>query len=398
MSFQITYSRLAAINILHSFYLDNEDSAYYALSPADQEIRLTNMLQDDRYDLMNDIVITATPATEKILKGQKIVFRQTSTGIVLGIASNGIVPTIPINGQLRLQFIIRLKNKALLSRSNLRINPVFPACYYFTNDSTTNKIFPSLSAAIHDVAEGRIYEMGEWAVVNGNVSQAVTRTNTAATGWEVKDDVHGVNEYDRILLPAAFTYTFDQTGITEATFTLMKGADEVKNIVFSNAGGLQKVTPDFSAIPDDRYTLVVTGSNSYHREYTIYLDRQLYQRDAWGVIDLVMFTANPAFQLVDAGGLLTSPSFELRFTGRATYWKYYLQKGEPPGVDLNWNEIVPVPPGMKKVIISKVPYTLMQAFRKVNYAAVNLPNPDGDSISRQGDLICSEIVLPKFKL
>lgn len=399
MSFQITYSRLAAINILHSFYLDDEDSPYYGLSPADQEARLASQLQDDRFNLMNDILITATPATEKILKGQKIVFRQTATGIVLGISSvEGVVPTIPINGQLRLQFIIQLKNKALLSRSNLKVNPVFPACYYFTNDSTTTKIFPSLSATIQDVAEGRIYEMGEWAIVNGNVSQAVTRTNTAATGWVTQDDVHGVTEYDRILLPAAFTYTFDQTGITSASFSLMKGADEIKNIAFSNTEGLHTVTPDFSAVPDDIYTLVVTGSDSYHREYTIYLNRQLYQRDAWGILDLVIHPANPAFQLVDANGLLTSPTFELRLTSRATYWKYYLQKGEPPGVDLNWNEVLPVPPGMKKVIISKVPYTLMQAYRKVNYAAVSLPNPDGDTISRQGDLICSEILLPKFKL
>ena len=183
MSFQITYSRLAAINILHNFYLDNEDSPYYGLSPADQEARLASQLQDDRFNLMNDILVKATPATERILKGQKIVFRQTATGIILGISSvEGVLPTIPINGQLRLQFIIQLKNKGLLSRSNLKVNPVFPACYYFTNDSTTTKIFPSLSATIQDVAEGRIYEMGEWAIVNGHVSQAVTRTNTAATG------------------------------------------------------------------------------------------------------------------------------------------------------------------------------------------------------------------------
>jgi hypothetical protein len=398
MAFQITYSRLANINILHNFYLDTEDSDYYGLSKAEQEIRLADLLQDDRYSLMDNVLITATPATEKILKGQKIVFRQTSTGIVLGISSEGTKPTIPINGQLRLQFVIQLKSAALVSRSNLRINPVFPACYYFTNDSTTLKTFPSLSATVQDVVEGRLYEMGEWAIVNGSVSQAVSRTSTAASGWSTKDDVFSINEYDRILLPATFRYRFDQAGITAASFTLMKGATEIKTVSFSSAGGLETVVPDFASVPDDMYTLLVTGSNDYERQYTIYLNRQLYQRDAWGVLDLVLHTTDPAFQLVDAGGLLTAPTFELRFTSRATYWKYYLQKGEPPGVDLNWDDVLPVPPGMKKVIISKVPYTLMQSYRKVGYAATSLPNPDGEVISRQGGLLCSEILLPKFKL
>ncbi|SFD73583.1 hypothetical protein SAMN05518672_1032 [Chitinophaga sp. CF118] len=400
MAFQITYTRLAVVNMLHNFYLDKEGSAYYSLSQDDQQLRLTDLLSDNRYDLMNNILITPFPATEKILKGQKIVYRQTATGIVLGIASSpGPKPAIPINAELRLQFIIKLKQAALISRSNLRINPVFPACYYFTNDNiTTGKTFPSLSASVKNFTDGRIYEMGEWAIVNGNVSQAITRTSTAATGWVTTNDVHGINEYDRILLPTKFSYTFEQAGITQATFKLMKGAVEIKNVSFNNADGLQNVTPDFTPAPDDVYTLVITGSNNYNRQYTVYLNNQLYQRDAWGVLDLVIQPANPAFQLIDAGGLLTSPAFELRFTSRATYWKYYLQKGDPPAVDLNWNDVLPVPPGMKKVIISKEPYTLMQAYRKVNYATISLPNPEGDLLSRQGDLICSEILLPKLKL
>lgn len=407
MAFQITYRRLAVVNMLHSFYLDKEGSNYYGLSQEDQEFRLADLLMDNRYNLMDDVSITPTPATEKILKGQRIVYRQTSTGIVLGVASTpgtdgALTTAIPLSGTLRLQFLIRLRNTALLSRSNLRINPLFPAIYYFTNDDTTpGKSFPSLSSAIQEVVNGRIYEMGESAIVNGNISQAVTRTNSDATGWVTTDDYHYINEYDRILLPQKFNYTFDEQGITEANFTLMKEADEIKVLPFQQASGLRDALLDFTGTPDGIYTLKITGSNNYSRSYTVYLHSTLYQRDAWGVLDLVMHTTDAGFQLIDADGLLavpTAPVFELRFASRSTYWKYYLQKGDTPGSDSNWDEVSPAPPGIKKVIISKQPYPLMQAYRKVSYAAINLPNPDGELISRQGDLICSEILLPKMKL
>lgn len=407
MAFQITYRRLAVVNMLHSFYLDKEGSTYYSLLPEEQEFRLADLLMDNRYNLMDHVSITPTPSTEKLLRGQRIVYRQTSTGLVLGIASvpgsNGALTTaVPVSKHLRLQFEIRLKNAALLSRSNLRINPVFPACYYFTNDDiTVGKSFPSLSVAVQEFADGRVYEMGEMAVVNGNVSQAITRTNSAVAGWITTDDFHSINEYDRILLPMQFPYMFDQQGTTTADFTLMKGADEVKVLSFQDADGLQEVTPDFTGVADGIYTLKIAGDNNYNRSYTVYLHATLYQRDVWGVLDLVMHPDDPAFRLVEDDGLLIMPSapvFELRFANRATYWKYYLQKGDPPGADVNWEEVVPAPPGIKKVIISKQPYPLMQAYRKVSYATVSLPNPDGELLSRQGDLICSEILLPKMKL
>lgn len=399
MAFQISYSRLAVVNILHNYYLDKEGSAYYGLSQSDKDIRLTDLLMDNRYSLMDDLLIKPTAATEKILKGQKIVFRQTATGIVLGIAASATKPAIPIHPQLRLQFSIQLKHAALISRTNLKINPVFPACYYFTNDSTIpNKTFPSLSAKIENISEGRIYEMGEWAVVAGNVSQAVTRTSSGATGWVSTDDVHAVTEYDRILLPAAFTYTFDTAGIKKADFSLMKGAVEVKKISFKGTTDLSGVTLNFKEADAGFYTLKITGTNNYKRSYTVYINNQLYQHDNWGIIDLVLNTTDPAFQLVDNDSVIKSPVFELRFSSRSTYWKYYLQKGTTPGPDANWDDVLPLPSGMKKVIISKQPFPLMQSFRKVNYAAVTLPNPDGEQISRQGDLICSEILLPKLKL
>lgn len=401
MAFQITYRRLAAVNILHSFYLDEEDKVYYGLPQAEQEERLAGLMMDNRYRLIDDLVITPTAATEKILKGQKIVFRQTPLGVILGIATgNDLQPSIPVSPQLRLQFVIRLKQASLVSRSNLRLNPVTPACYYFTNDNiVTGQVFPSLSAPVQNVADGRIYEMGETAVVNGTVSRAISRTSSAAAGWAAMDDFHCISEYDRILLPRKFMYKFEPSDIVNASFSLQKDGNEVMSLPFEKPAAMKEVMLDFSAVPNDLYRLVVTGTNNYNRNYTVYLQQELYQPDAWGVLDLVMNTTEAAYRLTDINGSLVpaAPVFELRFASRATYWKYYLQKSDPAS-EADWNDVIPVPPGMKKVIISKQPYPLMKAYRKVNYGTIPLPNPDGEQLGRQGDLICSEIMLPKMKL
>ncbi|HVI44773.1 MAG TPA: hypothetical protein VM802_07880 [Chitinophaga sp.] len=405
MSFQITYSRLATVNMLHAFYLDREDSIYFGLSPAEQQNRLSGLLMDNRYSLMEELQVTPLPATERLMKGQHIVFRQMATGLLLGIASKltgGILqPEIPVDGKLRLQFAIKLQHAALAIRSNIRLNTIFKGNYYFTNDGTVSgKTYPSLAAPLQPAVDKRLYEMGETALVNGVPSQAIQRTTSTASGWETINDFHCISEYDRILLPASFGFTFDQSGVTTATFRLLQNGQEVKTLSFSDATGLKEVQLNFAPVPNGVYTLTAAGNN-YDRSYAIFINPQLYQPDAWGVLDLVMFTSDPAFRLIDNTGMLVTPAapaFELRFASRATYWKYYLQKGEPPVADGNWDDVLPVPPGMKKVFISKQPYTLMQSYRKVSYAATDLPNPSGELLSRQENFICSEIMLPKLKL
>ncbi|MCW3464561.1 hypothetical protein [Chitinophaga nivalis] len=414
MAFQITYRRLATVNLLHSYYLDEESSIFYGLSPEDKTAKILQLLLDRQYPLMEEVTIEPLPATAAVLHGNKILYRQIATGLIIGIATtpgtgNTLRPEAPVSTTLRLQFTIRLKNAALVTRSNVRINPVLPANFYFTNDQlSAGKVYPSLAAATRDIIEGHTYEMGETALINGVLSQAITRTSTAATGWTtLPQDYHCISEYDRILLPLRFTYTFDKPGITLATFQLLQNGAVIKTIAAQEAAGLDQLQLDFSTgnnqvpVANGVYTLTVVGDNDYQRSYTVYLNPQLYQPNAWGVLDLVLYTADPAFRLMHADNTLPLPDppvFDLRFLNRTTYWKYYLQKGEPPGTDATWDNIEPVPVGMKKVIISKQPYPLTQAFRNVSYATIALPNPDGETLSRDGNRICSEILLTKVKL
>jgi len=411
MSFATTYKRLAAVNILHPWYLDTEQQRFYELSAADQDAVLTAQLQAGRYALLQDMVLEPSPSTAALLRGHKMVYRQIPQGLLLGIAvettATGYRPQIIPDNSLRLQFYIRIKDHLLLSRSNLRFNPVFPAIYYFTNDaSTAGKTFPSLSVPMQDFADGRLYEMGETAIVNGTPSQASTPTSTAAQGWSALTDKQYISEYDRILLPFNFTYKIETAGVDEATFELKQGADVIKTLPFQRPEGLQDVTLDFrpkqneAPLQNGIYTLAVSGSNNYERTYTIYLNNTLYRPDVWGVLDIALHTSDPAFDLLDDDGLLVAPGhpvFELRFLNRSTYFKYYFQQKEPPAIDPAWNEL-PAPAGIQKVIISKEPIPLIRAYRKINYDTVQLPNPDGSLISRQDGRVCADTMLTRIKL
>ncbi|WP_298740437.1 hypothetical protein [uncultured Chitinophaga sp.] len=415
MSFATTYKRLAAVHILHPWYLDTEQQRYYELSAADQDAVLTAQLQTGRYDLLQNMLLEPTPATAALLRGHKMVYRQQAQGLLLGIAvatttKDGELryrPQIAPDNNLRLQFYIRIKDPLLLSRSNLRINPVFPAIYYFTNDgSTAGKAFPSLSVPMQDFADGRLYEMGETAVVNGAPSQALTPTHTAAQGWLALTDRQYISEYDRILLPFHFSYRIETAGVEEASFELKQGAAIIKTLSFQRPEGLQEVTLDFRAkgseAPPENgiYTLAVSGSNNYERTYTIYLNNTLYRPDVWGLLDIVLHTTDPAFSLLDDEGLLAAPAhpvFELRFLNRAAYFKYYFQQKEPPVTDPAWNEL-PAPAGIRKVIISKQPIPLIRAYQQISYDTVQLPNPDGSLISRQDGRICADTMLTRIKL
>lgn len=414
MSFTITYRRLALINVLHSYYLDKDGSSFYELTAAQQTAVVADLLVAGRYRVMDDIEITPVPATEALLGGHRIVCRATTQGLLIGIAVEAVDvagvtryrPLIPVNDSLHLQFNIRIKNPQLITRSNVRINPVFPSSYYFTNDdSTVGKLFPSLSVPVQDFADGRVYEMGETAIVNGTASRAISATSSAANGWTSFSDNRYINEYDRILLPAQFSYRLDQQGITSAQFELKQGAAVIRTILAAHATGLSEVQLNFSRSDDNTvvekgvYTLEVSGNNGYARTYTVYLNDQLYKPGTFGVLDLVLRPADNTFRLLDDDGFLVddSPVFELRFLSRTTYWKYYFQQKEPAGVDAAWNDL-PVPPGMRRVIISKQPYSLMHAYREISYASINLPNPDGGQLSREDDKICSDILLTKLKL
>ena len=413
----MTYRRLAMISFLHRYFLDTDDKEFFTLPAAEKDSRLVDLIIKGKLTLMNDLVIEPTPQTKDILKAHKIIYKVLQQGILLGSpvtqeTIQGVVrskPMIAFPKDLRLQFTIRSRNN-FASYSLLRMNPVVPALYYLTNEDLMNvKTPPSLAVPVANFQAGRVYEMGELAIVGGNVSQSLQKTNSSnANHWQTVTDNHYVTEYDRRLLPKKFSYTFDQSSITEATFTLKKDSDVLKTLTFNNAAGLTAVELDLAhkddntKIGDGHYKLEVTGQNNYSWSSDVYLLDTIPGRSLWGFLDIAVHTSNSLFSLIDVDGFLPVdplkyPHMELRFASRSTYWKYYFQKQAPTAQDLSWDVLQP-PPGISKLIMSKKPITLLSGHRKVKYATNLLPNPGGMSFSRHADKLCSDILLTTIKL
>lgn len=418
MAFSIIYRRLAAINFLHNFYLDRGEITFYDLSEADRADRLENVVSAGRYTLMNDILLEPTPATAAQLRGHKIVWRQTVHGLVLGMAIRRVmvagverhVPEITPATSLRLQFRIKVKKRSWNNQSNMRLQTVLPAAFYFTNDdTTTGKVYPSLSAPMQVFEEGHFYEMGELAVVNGISSRAIANTTTAMQGWMAWPEHHCISESDRNLLPFSFRCRFDQRDLQDATFTLLQGADVVKQIVVQSNDTLQEVSLDWNKhtngtpLTNGSYTLTIAASNGYNRTYKVFLHRELYQPDTLGVIDLALQTGANGFSLLDQDGYLVQlpapaihPVFELRFLSRTAYWRYIFQEEDPGVPDAGWTKTTAT--GSKAVICRTDPFGMQQEFRKITYQGTVLPNPDGNLLMADAERIYADTMLTKIKL
>lgn len=420
-----TYRRLFFIRILHGFFLDTNANRYYELSEAKINERLRATIVNGQYTLTDDLFIQPSEETKRILSGHRLIFRVLPHGILLGCAVqdelvNGVIkskPVVPLSTKLRLQFHIGVKN-AFGVYSSTRLDPVIPARYYFTNDNrAAGIVYPSLSIPMKNFIDGRFYQMGETAIVNGMPSQAVFPTTKALAGWTAinLNGVNYVSEYDRELINKKFTYTFRKKGIKEASFELQQNGQLVKTI---NVKGdsLSEAILDFqkkeddTLIPDGKYQLNVTGTDNYIWNSELFLSDRLYTPARWAVLDIALHTEDPAFSSLDENGYLTGndeftyPTMDLRILNRSTYWRYYFQQKGPTAIDNNWvNSSLPIPPGIDKVIISKDPIPLTKSSRQVKYAADLLPNPSVQRLGtenddRQGPKICSEILLTKIKL
>lgn len=425
MNSERQYRRLFFIRILHGYYLDTNASRYYELTEGEISEQLRLSIANGQYSLMDDLLIQPSEETKAILKGHRLVFRVLPHGLLLGCAVqdetiNGIVrskPVIALNTKLRLQFYISIKN-AFGIYSAVRLDPVIPSVYYFTNDNKQEKIkYPSLSVPMKNFSNGRNYQMGEMAIVNGTTAQAILPTKTALSGWlNINlNNIAYVSEYDRTLISKKFAYTFENKGIKEATFELQQEGRAIKTIQ-AKGDNLSQINLDWqkkddgSPIDDGRYHLNVTGTDNYTWSSELYLNDHLFAPGRWGVLDIALHTEDPAFSSLDENGYLTGngaftyPMMDLRILNRSTYWKYYFQQKGPTAADNNWElSSIPVPPGMDKVILSKEPLPLTKSLRQVKYSTALLPNPSDQRLAAEKDptkgiKICSEILLTKIKI
>ena len=425
---EFIYKRLVDVHILHEYYLMNSDESSI-FDIADEEGRkqfLETRILNGQYDLRKDFVIEASKETEDLLRAYKIRKVPMNTGFMLGMevekspqldGSLEYIPKIPFDEPVRLRFGIKMKNNLLKNFSNLPYNnPEIPAIYFFSNNEDGQRTFPFLSLPISNFQLGRSYEMGELAIVNGTLQEAiVTNSDSGAGNWRAVSSDGYLNENDRQVLPNFFAYTFPSgSGVTSANFTLRKtDGTTVKTIAKASSGPLSRVSLNYRfadpsvpgdpppEIPPDTYDFEVTGNNGYSDSYRVIMDNKIYRSDYLGVVEIkIDHNASDYSLLRNNGSLITRklsdgstdphPTYEIRIKSRITYWRYISNKNKELFVGANATSHLNKE---GRVLVSIQPRSL--SFTPTIFGSgmdtLFLPNPVPTPLQGQGNRVLSDI-------
>ena len=339
------FKRLFEIRILHEYFLlDARHPEFFALNDQDREVIVNNKLRQNQYNIWKYLSIEPAEETIKLLNGQHLKFITQPTGFFIGMevkpTGEEFIPFIPLDRNVDFTFLLKIKDPYVKNYTSLRLKSAIPAIYFFTNvNPNGKKAFPALSEPVTPFQMKNFYEMGEMAMINGNIKEALERTkSTHSSRWR---DVNGkgfANEADRILVPHQFYYGFEkEQEVSQCEFTLktLEGG-EVKTITVNGAEKINKAFLDFrqdqkpvpEEIPDGLYDLEVKGDNDFQVKSRLYLHSNWYNSAFLGVISISNAEEDPDFNLLGPVGNLKKPYpvFEIRLRSRITYWRYQVQE------------------------------------------------------------------------
>ncbi|KLT68476.1 hypothetical protein [Flavobacterium sp. ABG] len=128
MSFNLTYGLLFEVTVFHSYFLNNGEETFAAMSGADKEKMLQNYSADDF------VTITPTLETNTTLKNYKMVFKKTKTGFRVYIKvkeADESDPFIPTPVDVNLNFLISTNDYQFENYTDLDF--AFDQVFLFSN-------------------------------------------------------------------------------------------------------------------------------------------------------------------------------------------------------------------------------------------------------------------------
>ncbi len=141
MAFSIKYKPLLDINILHLFFLNQGTDIFTSLSEAKQLKRLKD------YNVSDFMLVKPSTETAEIIKGFKLVFKNTPKGITIWTkvdSSNNSKPFLALYEDLNLTFTITLTDKLFYNYTNIKPKNE-RKIFYFSNRKladNSNKLIP----------------------------------------------------------------------------------------------------------------------------------------------------------------------------------------------------------------------------------------------------------------
>ena len=336
MSLNIIYKNLFEIRLLNHYFLDKGEEIWDSMDQEEKD------KMEASYDIRDIFDITPTPDCFNTLQSHCCIFKNTSSGIVVGIKAkpDEIEPEkfnsfIPLHKDLTFRFLIRTKDMNFTNYTALPLQGNSSTMFIFKNYSLKASLnFPSLSAIPPVYKAGVTYMPGDMLSDHPSIqtklfTALVKTTNATSTAedWlteagNAETRLNYANVMDRYpVAEGFFTYKMNHVNIYPV-FTMKNSAGD---IITPKAeillGEYYTIQADLRNFPQGFYSVHIEGSNlPYQDDVTFYL---MQQSDIpFGLIEIKVKSEQADYDLTDQDQLL-SPYFELRFRNRRTFWRYF---------------------------------------------------------------------------
>jgi hypothetical protein len=383
----ISYRTLFQVDMAHDYFLSRGDIVFEAQPEADRTALAA------LWSVPRVLEIAPDAATWDTLAGHKMLFRATAAGFLVAVRRDtgaaGLRPQVPPAADLRLTFILRLRDPRFANYTELgaagtgfyrfgndslnrvaginflsrRVAGFDPARRYGAGDTfsqaagTTFNLFLALRdtgpAAAPAAADWRripadtwnaatTYQAGAIVLAGNQVFRALVDDPgtdlTVATDWQPAGTL--ANQYAAAVdstLPVAGLFNLDlaDLALPKATIQLFRPNDPVavaEQTFELPTGVLDQVQVDLRGLRPGPYRVeVLDGARVLiaGRGFPLYFAPDAGTRGAFGVIEIGRGSGE--FALLAADGTLRSPRYVLRFLNRATRWRYIFPAAQAVG-------------------------------------------------------------------
>jgi hypothetical protein len=391
MSNVLTYRPLCKVCLWQAYYLHPAD-----INPGDlidangRPNTLKTVKQEEfaadadatrKYSVAEDLEITPSATTQKIMQQAKMVFRVENSGFSLWlrvkpVAANNFQPFIPLDAPFKLTFVLRVKNPAFFNFTNIDGNNPLGSVYYFSNlagnrfanTNYLNTTPPQLSPP-------------------QNYASALDRVPFLANNLSV----------DVSTLQTDFVQ-FKLTGSLASTEIVFEKAEEEDFL-----RTCQFVPRELPSGVYERKAFARNGSEIPSLKRTFFWNKGDVPADAFGVVELFHLPGNPTttYSLLATDQRLLSPVYTLWWQNRSTFWRYLFDTNQSPDAANPACSVKLETPGVANQLLSKTKQPLVNKYRKMLFRKVNsseeilLPNPAPDRVYPEGADYYSEIHLNK---
>jgi hypothetical protein len=336
MSLHIIYKNLFEIKLFHHYFLDKGEEIWDAMEQEEKD------KIEALYDIRDIFEIIPTPDCINVLESHYCIFKNTSSGILVGIKAKPdkiqplhFNPFVPLSKDLTFRFLIRLKDTNFKNYTALPLQGNSGTMFIFKNYTlNSSQIFPSLSAIPPVYSAATDYMPGDM-LSDHPVNQTKLFTALVKTSNNTSTASDWLTETGDTNTPLDYANVNDRYPVANGFFFYtMKLANVQPKATLKNFSG-EIIKPAMENIPGDFYSLQVDMRNFPQGFYSIHVesDAPVYQDDItfyllqqsefpFGLIEITVKSDQADYDLTDPVHL-SSPSFELRFRNRRTFWRYF---------------------------------------------------------------------------